>query len=221
MRSKSAHAAIDLGRIRQKKVKKFISAYGLHTTSGFTKMQPAGYDAKHQSTYRKHHKKFLIRQNIDVVWESYKTIHPNEAWKGNMVSFGLQYCTNKNKLQYLQDEYNGMEAGQIVILNLRLLWGALNIAVAHKIVEVNDLEKTIKLSYMMGGASEGSQWISMRATSEGFTEVSHDTYYKSKSAFRDKRLYPGLHTKAISEFHRSVKLKAEKHILRAAGRTVA
>ncbi|MEP6735006.1 MAG: hypothetical protein ABJA70_05775 [Chryseolinea sp.] len=220
MRSKSAHASIDLGRIKQKKVKKFISAYGLHTTSGFTKMRPAGYDASFKSTYRKHHKTFLVRQPVDLVWQAYKTIHPREAWNGQMVSFGLQYSTVKNKLQYLQDEFHGLEAGQIIILNLRLLWGALNIAVAHQVVEVNDKDKTIKLSYMVGGASEGSQWISMKETPEGFTEVTHDTMYRSKSAFRDKTLYPGLHTKAIKEFHASVNQKAE-NLAKHAGKTAA
>jgi hypothetical protein len=206
---KSVHPAIDLDRISQKKVKKFITDYGLHTTSAFVNMQQAGYDASLNSTYHTHHKTFLIRQRVGLVWDAYMTIHPKDAWKGKMVSFGVQYSNRDNKLNYIHDDYEGMEAGQIIILNLKLLWGALNIAVAHQIAEVNEQEKLIKLCYMAGGASEGSQWITMRETTEGFTEVSHHTLYKSKSSFRDKTLYPRLHTKAISEFHASVRRKAE------------
>jgi hypothetical protein len=208
--SQLVHLNIDLAKIRQKKVKQFIADNDLKTTSCFNRLRPAGYDPLHNATYQEHQKKFLIRQSIEKVWSAYKTISPSEAWNGEMVSFGLQYCSRNNKLQYLQDEYLGMEAGQIVILNLRLLWGALNIAVAHQIAEVNDKERLIKLSYIVGGASEGSQWITMKATKEGHTEVTHHTRYKSKSNFRDKTLYPGLHTKAITEFHKSVKRKAEK-----------
>ena len=211
LQSHIVQAAVDLGRIKQKKVKKFINDYGLHTTSDFTTMKPAGYDSSHGVTYNKHHKNFIIRQDIDVVWEAYKTIHPREAWNGEMVSFGVQYCTRRNKMQYFHDEFGCIEKGQIIILNLRLLWGAINIAVAHQVAEVNEHDRMIKLSYMLGGASEGSQWITMRETKEGFTEVSHDTLYKSNSNFRDKTLYPGLHTKAITEFHLSVKKKAERY----------
>ena len=102
-----------------------------------------------------------------------------------------------------------MQKGQIIILNLNLFWGLLNIAVAHEVTEVNEQKRLIKLCYMKGGASEGSQWITLNETKEGYTEVSHQTLYKSKSNFRDTKLYPALHTKAITEFHLNVKRKAE------------
>ena len=162
-----------------------------------------------ESSYHLHTKTFLIRSKIDCVWNAYKTIHPKEAWNGAMVSFGLQYSRMNNSINYINDAYSGMEKGQIIILNLRLLWGGINIAVAHEVREVNDQIRMIRLCYMRGGASEGSQIITMRETKDGFTEVLHKTFYKSKSHFRDTRLYPRLHTKAITEFHLNVKKKAE------------
>ena len=107
------------------------------------------------------------------------------------------------------DPYEGMEKGQVIILNLRLFGGLFNLAVAHEVMEVNDEEHSLKLCYMKGGASEGSQHISLKETPEGFTEVFHHTYYKSGSNFRDTRVYPPLHTRAISEFHNNVKRRAE------------
>lgn len=207
--SSRINAAIDLGRIRQKQVRKFIGNFGLHSTSGFKRMQAAGYCANDGKAYHKHHKTFVIRQNPDLVWDAYMRIHPRDAWTGDMVSFGLQYCTRHNRVQYLHDECSGIEEGQIIILNLKLLWGALNIAVAHQIAEVNHEQRMFKLCYMVGGASAGSQWISLKPTKEGHTEVHHDTLYKSSSNFRDTKLYPALHTKAITEFHESVRKKAE------------
>jgi len=200
---------VDFARIKQKAVKKFIANLGLDKLVGFTKMRPECYNPAFDSSYHVHHKLFLVRSNIDLVWDAYKTIHPRDAWNGAMVSFGLQYSTRKNSINYLNDPYAGMEKGQIIILNLRLLWGGFNIAVAHEVSEVNEEKRSIKLCYMRGGASEGSQWITLRATEEGFTEVSHQTFYKSSSNFRDTKLYPRLHTKAITEFHVNVKRRAE------------
>ncbi|HMG93744.1 MAG TPA: hypothetical protein VK589_26985 [Chryseolinea sp.] len=200
---------VDFQKVRQKTVKKFIAAYGLSSPTGFTDMRPECYNPSMESSYHLHTKTFLIQSNIDCVWNAYKTIHPKDAWNGAMVSFGLQYSRMKNSINYINDDYSGMEKGQIIILNLRLLWGGINIAVAHEVSEVNEQFRMIRLCYMRGGASEGSQIITMRETKDGFTEVLHKTLYKSKSNFRDKTLYPRLHTKAITEFHLNVKKKAE------------
>ena len=200
---------VDFKKVQQKTVKKFIANFGLHKPTGFTEMRPECYDPARESSYHVHRKTFLIRNNVDSVWNAYTTIHPKEAWCGTMVSFGLQYSRKKNSINYLNDDYSGMEKGQIIILNLRFLWGSFNIAVAHEVSEVNEQNRTIKLCYMRGGASEGSQIITLRETKDGHTEVSHKTFYKSNSNFRDTRLYPRLHTKAITEFHLNVKRKAE------------
>ncbi|MBA4053495.1 MAG: hypothetical protein C0490_02170, partial [Marivirga sp.] len=200
---------VDFGRIKHKKVKKFMTDYGLTDLAGFRTMVPLCYVATEKNSYHTHHKTFLIKKGIGLVWDTYLSIHPMEAWKGQMVSFGLQYSKKDKMINYLSDDYTGMQKGQIIILNLNLFWGLLNIAVAHEVTEVNEQKRLIKLCYMKGGASEGSQWITLSETKEGFTKVSHQTLYKSKSNFRDTKLYPALHTKAITEFHLNVKRKAE------------
>ena len=200
---------VDFEKVRQKTVKKFIATFGLNKSNGFIEMRPECYDPARENSYHVHRKTFLIRNCVERVWNAYTTIHPKDAWNGAMVSFGLQYSRKKNMINYLNDDYSGMEKGQIIILNLRFLWGGFNIAVAHEISEVNELNRTIKLCYMRGGASTGSQIITLKETNDGFTEVSHKTFYKSNSNFRDTRVYPGLHTRAITEFHLNVKKKAE------------
>jgi hypothetical protein len=111
---------VDFEKVRQKTVKKFIATFGLNKSNGFTEMRPECYDPALESSYHVHRKTFLIRNNVECVWNAYTTIHPKEAWNGAMVSFGLQYSRKKNIINYLNDDYSGMEKGQIIILNLRL-----------------------------------------------------------------------------------------------------
>jgi hypothetical protein len=200
---------VDFNRIKQEKVKKYIVDYDLKTRVGFKKLKPLCF-MLNEAKYHQHVETFVIKQNISIVWNTYKTINHQDAWGGSMVSFGVQYSRRHNAFHYFDDEYSGMEVGQVIILNLRFIFGLLNIAVAHEISEMNEEEKMVKLCYMENGVTEGSQWISLSETKEGFTEVYHKTLYRSKSKFRDTNLYPRLHTKAITEFHHSVKKKAEQ-----------
>ncbi len=196
---------IDWQQIRQEKIKSYLLKNGLTTPAGLSGMKPLCYSEAYADTYRKHFQSFLIERDIDSVWQTYATIHPRDAWNGKMIGFGLQYARGGNRIDYLNDPYTRMEKGQIIILQLSLLWGLVKIPVAHEVAEIDEARKTIKMCYMQGGASEGSQWIALKKTPEGFTEVSHLTFYKSKSAFRDKILYPPLHTRAIKEFHGNVR----------------
>ena len=198
---------VDFSRIRQEKVRRFILDNGLTTAEGFEQMGPVCHERNSGNFYREHSMTFLIKKNIDEVWNIYKTINPKEAWNGAMVSFGLQYSRRNNVITYLGDAYEGMESGQVIILNLKLLGGIFNMAVAHEIAEVNDEAKSFRLCYMKGGASKGSQYITLKKTPENFTEVIHHTYYKGQSIFRDTMLYPIFHAIAIREFHGNIASK--------------
>lgn len=213
LRAASSHKQnlmkVDFEKVKQSKVKRFLLHHKLNDVTGFTKLESICYNPEVEASYQKHHQTFLIKNNVESVWHTYKTIHPKEAWNGEMVSFGVQYSKSSNSINYLNDHYTGMQQGQILVLNLKMFWGLLHLAVAHQVSEVNEQQRMIKLCYMKGGASEGSQWITLHETEEGFTEVSHLTLYKSKSKFRDTKLYPRLHAKAIAEFHGNVKRKAE------------
>ena len=89
---------VDLEKVRQKTVKKFIANFGLHECSGFTAFRPECYDPLFESSYHVHRKTFLIKNNVECVWNAYITIHPKDAWNGAMVSFGLQYSRKKNRI---------------------------------------------------------------------------------------------------------------------------
>ncbi len=200
--------AIDFSRIRQEKVKNLLRVNKLNTLSDLSKLKSFCYDQTDGKRYRKHSKSFLIGADIDTVWNAYKTISPQETRNGSMVSFGLMYSRKKNEIMYPGDTYSGIEAGQIIFLNLNLFGSFLQLAVGHEITGVSESEKTIKICYLQNGASTGTQLIQLKEK-DNQTEVIHETWYRSGSLFRDKVLYPGFHEKGLTEFHNNVKLNLQ------------
>jgi hypothetical protein len=199
-----ADQSIDLSKIRHKAVKKYIHNNGLHQLDDFARLMHSCSTSADTIKYNRHLKVFLFKEGLEKVWEAYKTIGPVETCSGSLLGFGLQYSRNNHKITYHEDDHGEIEKGQIIILNLRLLWNMISLAVGHEITEVNESEKYIKMCYLEGGASKGFQFIRLKEKEDGSTEVAHETFYKSQSDFRDKRLYPYLHGQVISEFHRNV-----------------
>ncbi len=202
-----SNQSIDLSKIRQKAVKKYIHTNGLLQLDNFARIMHSCSTGADTKKYNRHLKIFLFKETLDKVWEAYKTIGPVETCKGSMLGFGLQYSRNNHKITYHEDDHGEIETGQIIILNLRLLWNMISLAVGHEITEVNESEKYIKMCYLEGGASKGFQFIRLKQMEDGSTEVAHETFYKSNSDFRDKQLYPYLHGQVISEFHKNVEKK--------------
>lgn len=202
-------SVIDFSRIKQPKVRALLQDNNLKTHDDLSKLRSLCYDPSDGKHYFKHTKSFLIHAALGEVWTAYKTISPQETRKGGMVSFGLMYSRKQNQIMYPGDSYAGIEAGQIVFLNLNLLGRFIQLAVGHEITAVNENDKTIKICYLQNGASTGTQLIQLQESKEYQTEVVHETWYRSRSVFRDKVLYPGFHEKGLTEFHENVKQKAE------------
>lgn len=200
---------IDFLRIKQKSVHKLFGRNKIQTLKHLADLQSFCYDPAHSRKYHKHLKIFRISAPVEKVWETYKTISPQETWKGRMVSFGVMYSRRKKQVTFYDDAYQGIEPGQLIFLNLNLFWNVAHLAVGHEIVDVYDDLRHIKICYIQNGASVGTQLIQVKKISETDTEVLHETWYSSGSWFRDKILYPILHARAITEFHNQVKRKAE------------
>lgn len=193
---------IDFSRIKQKKVRKLITKNNLVSRDDFGKMEAACFSE--EGGYSKNTKTFLVKASVGDVWEAYRHSSPRQCWGGRLVSFGILFDSPDEPLVYADTPYGGMKPGQIVFIQLRLLKGLYKLAVAHKVVAVDNDRKSLQICYMKNGASEGSQFIRLEETPEGFTEVTHDTYYRSKSKFRDRRIYPGIHERVITEYHDNV-----------------
>jgi hypothetical protein len=200
----SAHE-IDLDRIPSKQVVSFIHDNRLYRLKDFAELESFSRSHPDIEDFHHHTKTFYIQKPIEEVWDAYKNIPPRHAWCGNMLKFGLQYCRKQNSLAYVDDEYKGASVGQIVLIRVKVLGGLAKIAVGHEITAVSEEERMLETCYLLKGKSMGSQRIRLKTTEDGFTEITHHTIYKSGSRFRDKVLYPYLHTKAITEFHANIR----------------
>lgn len=200
---------IDFSRIEQKSVHKLFGKNKIHTLRHLADLQSFCYDPGHTRKYHKHLKTFKIKAPLEKVWETYKTISPQDTWKGRMVSFGVMYSRKKNQLFFQDDAYNGIEPGQLIFLNLNLFANLAHLAVGHEVVDVYEDRKQIKICYVQNGASVGTQLIQLKKINEAETEVLHETWYTSGSWVRDKILYPVFHARAVGEFHANVKKSAE------------
>jgi hypothetical protein len=129
---------------------------------------------------------------------------PRNAWTGQLVKFGFLFSRPKNKFIYAENANEPIRVGNIIYVNLSLLKGLKNMGVAFEITRLDEPSKTICFCYLRDGVSQGSQEISFSEMSNGDTMISHVTHYKSRSAFRDRELYPIFHAKFVGEFHQNV-----------------
>ncbi|TDB66861.1 hypothetical protein [Arundinibacter roseus] len=205
----SETSIIQSERIPQKTVQEYLADKKLHACADFDKLKSTSYQPAEQSTYHVHSKTFLVKAKLSTVWNTYLSISPRETWRSEIVSFGCMYCKNSQELTYMEDEYDGLREGQVLFLNISLLWGLVNIAVAHQIIRVDSVKKEIEFSYIEGGKTEGSQVLSFSAIDSVTTKIVHKTTYKGteKSYIREQVLYPFLHAKVIAAFHDNVKQK--------------
>ena len=173
--------------------------------SPYSQLNSICYSAS-DSNYHEHFKKYLYDQTFEEVWNTYVTIDPAKAWAGKMIHFNQLYSRSTGEEVFPGQEYNGgMGVGQVIILNLHVFNGAIKLTVGHEVMEVDKDKRLIRICYLENSKSEGSQFITFKTLPDGKTEVSHKTFYRSGSWFRDKIIYPYFHTKAINEFHGNVR----------------
>ena len=198
---------IDLCRIHQKKIRKFIVHQKENRIRLFEDLKVSFKPNDDTAGYRKVDKLYLIKENLSAVWDSYLSNDLSKTWNGSIVSFGASFSRSTQNFCYGNENFVEAHIGQIVFLNLKLVKGLYNLAVAFEITEIDPIKKIIVFNYLEGGKSRGEQILRFRSTEEGFTEIEHKTFFRSNSRFRDRRLYPFFHLKAIDEFHANI-LKA-------------
>lgn len=201
--------AIDGDQMPYSSMIKLLEREGIASTSDIERLQPTCVDEAEVDQFQYHIKTYFIDAPVDEVWEAYKTINPQDAWRGSIGSYAFMYSREDGRIKYVSDEYPGIEEGQIIFLNLRFLHGIFNIAVGQEVTEIDDENKVMKFCYLDNNVSAGSQSFSLEETSDGRTMVVHITNYRSDSKFRDERLYPMIHSMIIKEYHRSVAAQVE------------
>lgn len=149
-------------------------------------------------------REFLIKDNLDAVWNTYLKAGLQKAWNTKKINYGFSYSRHLDSLFYTGDEACKLESGLIVFLNLKMLFGFKNLAMAFEVTQIDVEDKVLEFSYLKGNETEGKQQLIFDRTSKGYTLITHLSYYKSRVKPRDK-LYPLVHTQIINRFHRNMK----------------
>ncbi len=205
--SQTAAGRIDMSRIPQRKIRSLINTQ-LETedVAQLNKIQPTWHKGQDMKGYRMLQSVYYLRENPDNVWKAYQSTSPAISWNGSMISFGLLLSKRNNTILYKNDKYYpGLDTGQVLYVNLRIMKGLYNLAVGLEIINIDSMHRSVTFSYIKGGKSQGEQTIYFIPTPKGNTEIIHETAFRSGSFFRDRYLYPYFHRIAINEFHRNMK----------------
>lgn len=193
--------SLNLNRIPYKKVRNYILDIKNHNICFFNELQPSWKSDSTNSDYHIQQKTYFVKENLSRVWDKYRTTSPAEAWHGKKVMFGFMFSKKNNEPVFAGDNFETIDTGQVIFLNLKLL-KFYNLAMAFEIISVNADKKTIEFSYIDGNVSSGKQSLQFLTTDAGYTQIIHSSFFKSDSKIRDKVLYPYFHTRTTNEFHR-------------------
>lgn len=198
---------VDIERIPQKKVREFVHHQKTnHHFTQFEEIQPTLTNSDDGTGFRTHRAKYQVKSDLTEVWDYYRKANPSESWEGKRFSFGFAFNRQKDELVYREDNYSeGIEEGQMFYVNLKLMGGVYNMAVAFEIITVDPEKKVMEFSYVQGGQSKGMQRIQLKENDRGETDIIHTSFFKSDSKFRDAVLYPFFHKRIINEFHRRMR----------------
>jgi len=197
------------------KVQQLLEEFGVSRYPDFCAIESRCYQEEDSAQYYTHLRTYRYRAPVEEVWEAYRHIAPQRAWGCLLVDHVLSVNRATGRPNPSGTAYAGMEEGQMHFLQLNFL-GMVRLAVGHEVTEVNPEARRMGFCYLEEGASAGSQWISMRRLPNGETEVSHLTRYYSGKSFRDRHLYPTLHSLIINAFHHNVKSSLRQKMRREA-----
>ena len=198
---------LEIERIPQKKILEFVQHQMVaHHFTAFEEIQPTLTDVNQTTGFRTHRATYHVKSTLPKVWQGYQNANPSESWEGKRFSFGFAFNRNKEELVYRENTNgSGVEEGQMFYVNLKLMAGVYNLAVAFEIITVDPEQKVMEFSYLEGGQSKGMQRIELVENHKGQTDIIHTSFFKSDSKFRDAVLYPFFHKRIINEFHRRMR----------------
>jgi hypothetical protein len=203
---------INLERIHQRKIRKYIECQIEEGKHQFDEIQPSWNSGKDLSSFRKKEMTFFLKGNLQDTWHGYISANPSKSWNGRKITFGLLLLKSPCTIFYDHDPIDGVDLGQVYFLKLKLLLGIYNIPVAFEIIRVDEEEKIIEFSYLEGNKSIGVQQVKFIDIGDDRTEILHTSYYKSDSHFRDKWMYPHFHKIIINAFHRNMRKLLKEQI---------
>jgi hypothetical protein len=196
---------INLDEIPQRKVRKYIISRKIDTMSDFSSIKASCKKENDGSDFHMRQKEFNLKYDLKNVWNCYNNIDPRDIWSKHSLQFGLLISKCSNSVTYVRNAtFTAVDTGQVYFLNLKLLKGLFNIAVAFEVINVDQKRQVVEFSYIDNNKAKGKQIIEFYDNGNGCTRIVHRSYFKSESSFRDNLLYPMFHKKFIREFHRNM-----------------
>jgi hypothetical protein len=196
---------LDITRIKQKSVQKFIVDLETRGITYFEDLHPSVDDQTDSGKFDRNCHYFRNDHPVDEVWNAYKVAHPAEIWKGRIVSLGFIYSPVKKQIIYPEDEYPGLEPGQIFFIEMRVFFGMVHFPVSFVVTDVDQQKYSVSFSYIREGMSKGAQTIKLKEKELDRTEIEHSSIHQTENVLRDKTLYPIYHKKAIKEVHSNIR----------------
>ena len=196
---------VQMDRIPYVRVQEYLEHHMKLAHSTFLDLEPTLKPLDEVIAYNKQTLKFKIKSKQEEVWQYYSNVSPKEAWNSNKIGFCLLFSKNTSQLFYSDDPIEKVSIGQIVLLNLKLLGGIYNAAVGFEITSIDPVKQSIEFSYIKGNISHGKQQLLFQETKNGFTEITHISYFKSGSLIRDFLFYPFFHKRVTKDFHHNMK----------------
>ena len=196
---------IDVKQIPQKKIRLFIHKHILANHARFSDLHMEYNHLSDSGTYSRVEQRFILKEKIASVWNAYSSFHPAEIWNGKLITYGVSFSANAKNICYRGSQNSRIDTGEIILLNLSLLKGTVNLAVGIEITSIDSLKQCLEFCYINGDISKGIQRIQLVTTAEGYTQVIHTSLFKSKSAFRDRYIYPFFHRRTVNEFHKNMR----------------
>ncbi len=198
-------AEADLERIPQKTIVDFLVKQQAIGIVRFSEFQPSVTDTTDLSVFDTNCHRFRLNASPDEAWSYYLKSHPSEIWQGKVVSCGLIYSPISEKIIYTNDKYDGLEVGQLFIVQLKVFGGIAKFPVTFIVTKIDEKSKAITFSYIKSGESSGDQTIQLIDDGKGGTLIIHSSHHLTSNPLRDKTLYPIYHKKAISEVHLNIR----------------
>ena len=200
-------SAADTKKLGYKKVVRFLKRLDLRY---FCDIQPSVNDGSDLSAFYFHNSVYTVNASVERVWETCLFASPENLWKGKTLGLSCIYSKNSDKIFYRsQSRFDTLELNQVYFINIRIM-PLFSIASALIVTKIDYDEKLIEFTYIEGNKSNGRQTVRLIANSDNETGIIHDTYYKSSSKFRDKRLYPLIHKKVINDLHKNIDKYSQK-----------
>jgi hypothetical protein len=205
---------INLKDVPQRKVRKYIEERDINHMQDFNGIHSSWKKGIDESTFQFHEKTFFLKDKLAHVWDCYKQANPTKSWKGPFVNFGLLISKKSNSVVYSGNSiFPEIDTGQIYFLDLKLMRGLFNLPMAFEIIKLDPIQRIIEFSYIDGNKSKGKQTIQFTDNDDGRIRITHKSYFKSDSRFRDNMLYPYFHRKFIKEFHRNMKQMVKSTVI--------